>query len=70
MAQATYVQDGRIADYTPGSDVSAGDVILQNSLFGISSQNIDASELGSITVDGIFDVVKVTGIPRVTRLGV
>lgn len=62
MAQATKVSEGRVVAYTPGSAVSAGDVILQTALFGISSQDIAASALGSIETDGIFDVVKVTGV--------
>lgn len=62
MAQATKVSEGRVVAYTPGSAVSAGDVILQTALFGISSQDIAASALGSIKTDGIFDVVKVTGV--------
>lgn len=62
MAQATFVQEGRVADYTPSSDVDPGDVIVQSSLIGVSSQAIDADALGSIAVDGIFDVVKITGV--------
>ena len=61
MAQATLVSDGRIADHTPAGDISAGDVVLQSSLFGIASQAIAATKLGSIITDGIFDVVKITG---------
>ncbi len=62
MAQATQVQPvRRVADYTPGSGVDAGDVILQGTLFGVSEQDIAASALGSISIEGVFDVVKVAG---------
>ena len=65
MAQATQVQPvRRVADYTPGGAVGAGDVVLQGTLFGISEQDIAASALGSISVDGVFDIVKVAGAVR------
>ena len=61
MAQATQIQKGHVADYTPGSDVDVGDVVLQGSLFGIAGLAIEGSALGSLIVDGIFDVLKVGG---------
>ena len=61
MAQATQIQKGHVVDYTPGSDVDVGNVVLQSSLFGIAGLAIEGSALGSLTVDGFFDVVKVVG---------
>ncbi|MCE5280331.1 MAG: DUF2190 family protein [Planctomycetaceae bacterium] len=58
MARATFVQDGNSVDYTPGSAVAAGDVIVQGTLVGIARTPIAASILGSLAVRGIFDVVK------------
>ena len=58
MATATFVSDGRAMDYTPGSAVTAGDVIEQNALIGIAKKDIAANSLGALALDGIFDVTK------------
>lgn len=53
MAQATAVHgDPIFADYTPGSAVSAGDVVVQNNLPGVAHVDIAASELGALAVFG------------------
>lgn len=56
--QAVYVQEGASIDYTPGSAVSAGNVVIQNDLVGIAILDIAANELGALAVQGVFDVVK------------
>ena len=61
MAQATFVQEGNAVDYTPGSAVAAGDVVVQGDLVGVSPRPIAAGALGSLAVRGVFDVAKVTG---------
>jgi len=61
MATATFVQDGNAIDYTPASDVAAGDVVVQNDLVGIAKQPIAAGALGSLAVVGVFEVPKATG---------
>jgi predicted RecA/RadA family phage recombinase len=62
MAQATFVQDGCSIDYTPGSDTSAGDVVVQGDLIGVAKLDIKANVLGAITVEGVFDFAKNTGV--------
>jgi predicted RecA/RadA family phage recombinase len=59
--QATFVHDGRSIDYTPGSAVAAGDVIVQGELVGIARTPIAANALGSLAVAGVFDFAKATG---------
>lgn len=59
--QATFVQDGASVDYTPGSAVAAGDVIVQGELIGVARTPIAAGVLGSLAVDGVFDFAKATG---------
>ena len=39
MATASFIHDGRSIDYTPGSDVSAGDVVVQGELVGIEFES-------------------------------
>ena len=61
MSQAVYVQDDDVVDYTPSSAVAAGQVVVQNSLVGVANKPIAANTLGALAIEGVFDVVKVTG---------
>lgn len=61
MPQATFVQDGRVIDYTPGTAVAAGDVVVQGDLVGIAKRPIAANELGALSVEGVFNFPKATG---------
>jgi len=61
MATATFIHDGNAIDYTPGSDVSAGDVVVQGDLIGVAKQPITANALGALAVAGVFDFPKATG---------
>ena len=58
---ATFVHDGKSIDYTPGSDVTAGDVVVQGELVGVAKVDIPASTLGALAVVGVFDFPKATG---------
>ena len=61
MATATFVHHGDSIDYTPGSDLSAGDVIVQNDLVGVAKRAIPANTSGALDVAGVFDFPKATG---------
>ena len=60
---ATFVQDGRTIDHTPapGSDVAAGDVVVQGELVGVAKVPISGGTLGALAVEGVFDFPKATG---------
>ena len=58
MAQATFVQEGKSIDYTPGSAVAAGDVVVQGAMVGVAKTPIAAGVLGALATAGIFDAVK------------
>ena len=58
MATATFIHDGNAIDYTPGSAVAAGDVVVQNNLVGIAKQPIAADALGALAIEGVFDMAK------------
>lgn len=62
MAQATFVQEGGSIDYTPGSAVAAGDVVVQGDLVGVAKRPIAANELGALAVEGVFDFAKGGGV--------
>lgn len=61
MAMATFVQVGDTIDYTPGSAVAAGDVVVQVDLVGVATRAIAANALGALAVAGVFDFAKATG---------
>ena len=69
MAVATFIQDGASIDYTPGSAVAAGDVVVLADLIGISKRPIAANELGSLSVEGVFDLPKATGVGTAIAAG-
>mgnify|MGYP001357099142 CR=1 FL=1 len=58
MATAQFIQDGRSIDYTPGSAVAAGDVVVQGELVGVAKLDIAAGQKGALAVDGVFEVPK------------
>jgi predicted RecA/RadA family phage recombinase len=59
---ATFAQDGNSIDYTPASDVTAGDVIVQGDLIGVAKLDIKTGQLGALAVVGVFDFPKATGV--------
>lgn len=61
MTQATYRAPGKTVDYTPGSAVTAGDVVVTDNRVGIALSDIAASTLGALAACGLFAIVKVTG---------
>lgn len=56
-----FIHDGASIDYTPGSAVTAGDVIVQGDLVGVTKRDIAANTLGALAVEGVFDFPKATG---------
>jgi predicted RecA/RadA family phage recombinase len=58
---ATFIHDGNSIDYTPGSAVTAGAVVVQGELVGVAKVDIPASTLGALAVAGVFDFPKATG---------
>ncbi|TVQ33885.1 MAG: DUF2190 family protein [Phycisphaeraceae bacterium] len=61
MATAIFVHEGGMVDYTPSSNVAAGDVVVQGELVGVAKQPIAADALGALAVQGVFDFPKATG---------
>ncbi len=57
----TYVGIGHEIDYTPGSAVAAGDVVVLEDLIGVAKTPIAAAALGALAVTGVFDFPKATG---------
>jgi len=55
----TYSDDCAI-DYTPSVAVIGGDVVVLNGIVGVAITDIAANDLGSLAIDGIFQVPKTT----------
>ena len=55
---ATFVQQGAAVDYTPTVNTTAGTVVVQGELVGITKHDIKAHTLGAISVEGVFDIAK------------
>jgi predicted RecA/RadA family phage recombinase len=62
MPQAVFIQEGAAIDYTPGADVTAGDVIVQGDLVGVARFDIKSGVLGALAVTGVFDFAKATNV--------
>lgn len=58
---ADYYADGDLVDYTPGSAVAAGDVVVLNDLVTVAPRPIVANKLGAVAVEGIFKLPKASG---------
>ena len=69
MAVANFILQGAAIDYTPGSDVAAGDVVVQGDLIGIAKRPIPANELGALSIEGVFDLPKATGVGTAIAAG-
>lgn len=56
--QAQYIHDGKQVDFTPDVDVPVGSLVIQGDLVGITKRDLKADTLGSIAVEGVFDMPK------------
>ena len=57
----TYRQTGKRLDYTPVAAVDAGTLVIQNSLKGVTSEDIAAGVKGSIDTEGVFRFPRTAG---------
>lgn len=55
-----FIQPGKVIDYTAGSAVTAGAVVAIGQILGVALENIAAGATGSVQVEGVFEVPKVT----------
>ncbi len=66
---AAFIHDGDSIDYTPGADVAAGGVVVQNDLIGVANLDIPAGRRGALAVAGVFDFPKATGVSTAIAAG-
>jgi predicted RecA/RadA family phage recombinase len=53
---AIYIQDGDIVDHIPATDLPLGAVVVLGSMIGIAHRPIPANALGSLAIEGIWDL--------------
>jgi len=53
---ARYIQRGESIDFTPTSDIHAGDVVQIGRLVGIAKLDIKAGELGALALSGVYEM--------------
>jgi predicted RecA/RadA family phage recombinase len=53
---ATYIHDGDIVDHLPATDLPLGAVVVLGALVGIAHRPIPAGALGSLALEGIWDL--------------
>lgn len=54
--KARYIQRGESIDYTPETDVAAGDIVKVGGLVGVAKLDIKAGELGALALVGIYEI--------------
>lgn len=55
---ADTVQKGMYLDYTAGSDIAAGDVVVIGSLVGVAPRPIANGDTGAVAVEGVYALPK------------
>lgn len=60
MSVTTYVGEGSIIDYTPGSNVSGGDIIVYGEMIGQVVADALAGEPVGLRVEGIIEAPKLS----------
>lgn len=56
--QAQFIHKGTTIDYTPGTAIKAGAVVVLGVLVGIAERAIPANTQGAITIDGVFQMAE------------
>lgn len=60
MSNGKKISEGNSIPHTPGSAITAGDVVVQGDLVAIAEVDIAANELGALSVRGIYKLPKNT----------
>ena len=60
--KAKYIQKGDAVDYIPNQDMDAGESVCLGDLIGITRIPIKAGTLGTLTLSGVFDIIKQAGV--------
>ena len=53
---ATYIHDGDAVEHIPATDLPCGAVVVLGSMVGIAHRPIPTNTLGSLAIDGVWDM--------------
>ena len=56
-----YVTDGDVIDYTAGANITSGSVVKIGQILGVALVDIANGATGSVAIEGVFTVPKVSG---------
>lgn len=62
MPKARFVQRAESVDFTPNRDIESGEVVRLGNLIGVAKLPIQAGELGTLALSGVFDLPKPVGL--------
>lgn len=60
--KAKYIQRGDAIDFIPSVDIAAGEIVRLGNLIGITRLSVKAGTLGTLTLSGVFDIIKPFGL--------
>ncbi|MEG1926252.1 MAG: DUF2190 family protein [Ruthenibacterium sp.] len=55
---ARYVVDAGGVQYTPNTNVSAGDIVVQSGLIGVAKCDITSGSVGYLAIEGTYEMKK------------
>jgi predicted RecA/RadA family phage recombinase len=61
ISMGSTVQEGKYLDYTPGSAVASGDIVVIGSLVGVAASDIAANKLGAVAIEGVAEMPCASG---------
>jgi len=56
-----YVNSGSVFQHTAVTEISSGDVVVMGNVIGVALVDIAVGETGSVQVEGVFNLPKVSG---------
>lgn len=70
--KSQFIHDGKSIDYTPGSAVTGGDIVLlgtgATAIVGIAKTDIAANVLGAIAIEGVFEMPTAEALTAGTKV--
>lgn len=54
--KATFVQEGKIIDYTAASDIAYGDVVAIGTRVGVAAESIKSGATGGVRLEGVYEM--------------
>lgn len=66
---ARFIHHGDAVDFTPIADTPSGSVVVHEDLVGVTKRPLAAGELGTLHIEGVFELPKQTGAGKAIPFG-